>query len=503
MGWNGSGVVELTQDFTTDLASGLPASRISASKVDDVLEDLAAAIEATLNRNGENAIAANINFGGFRITNMGAAASANDACRARQIAENTLQYAGTTGGTGNAFTITSSYVTALPAGLRLLCLANRSNTGAMTLAVNGGTAIAVKKKFDHSTDLSANDVVSGKQFEVFYDGTFFVLINGPGLTDLMTSDLGVTVQDYAVSLDAIAALTPANDRVPYYTGANTAALATLTSFARTILDDADAATARTTLGVGAGDSPSFAGATIAALSATTATITTLTSTTANLTAIEVGNADTTLARASAGDIQVEGNRIFRVGGADVPVADGGTGASTASAARTNLELGTLATQNADNVAISGGLVTGALYRATAQATTSGSSVDFTDIPAGVKRIDIVFDSVIGSSTLGVQLGDAGGIETTAYSAYSLTLAESDAITYSSSTTSMNVRSGQATGRMTLLNISGNIWISDHATHSGGDPFVLGAGRKALSDTLTQIRVNGGTFIAGSITVIAS
>lgn len=49
--------------------------------------------------------------------------------------------------------------------------------------------------------------------------------------------------------------------------------------------------------------------------------------------IELGHAsDTTISRVSAGNIAVEGKGIYRADGTDVPIADGGTGQSTAQAA---------------------------------------------------------------------------------------------------------------------------------------------------------------------------
>lgn len=89
---------------------------------------------------------------------------------------------------------------------------------------------------------------------------------------------------------------------------------TTTSFGRSVLAAANAAALATLAGVGTGDSPQVA-------------------------ALNVGHAsDTTITRTGAGDIAVEGNALYRAGGPDVPVTDGGTGASSASAARTNLGL---------------------------------------------------------------------------------------------------------------------------------------------------------------------
>lgn len=57
-------------------------------------------------------------------------------------------------------------------------------------------------------------------------------------------------QPLDADLTAIAALTSAADRVPYATGAGTWSLATFTAAGRALVDDADAAAQRVTLGLG-------------------------------------------------------------------------------------------------------------------------------------------------------------------------------------------------------------------------------------------------------------
>lgn len=168
---------------------------------------------------------------------------------------------------------------------------------------------------------------------------------------------------------------------------------------------------------------------------------------------------------------------------------------------------------ADN-SITPAKLTQKLTLGTAQATTSGTSKDFTGIPSWVKRITVMFStfSTNGGSFPLVQIGDAGGIETTAYDSTG-THATSGVSSTNSTSGFIIDQVGDAgvaiSGVMTLvlLDATTNTWVASGCFGGSGSyaQTAFMGGAKSLSATLDRIRlttVNGtDTFDAGSVNIM--
>jgi len=156
-------------------------------------------------------------------------------------------------------------------------------------------------------------------------------------------------------------------------------------------------------------------------------------------------------------------------------------------------------------------ITGSLKSATAQNSTSGTSIDFTGIPSGVKRITVMFNGVStsGTSNLQLQIG-SGSVTTTGYTsgfAYiNTTSANSGTLTTGIAQITTVSAATNYNASFVLTNITGNTWVSSGVYGASTSGFGgTTTGSIALSGVLDRVRcttVNGtDTFDAGSINII--
>jgi hypothetical protein len=149
---------------------------------------------------------------------------------------------------------------------------------------------------------------------------------------------------------------------------------------------------------------------------------------------------------------------------------------------------------------------------TAQASTSGTAINFTGIPSWVKRITVIFSGVstTGTSNTIVQLG-TGATPTYTTSGYLGSAATSSGATVTNFSTGFMVNNsvGAASvvhGNILIVNVNGNTWVesavlalSDSAnTRDSAGSVTLGAALTALRVTTV---VGSDTFDAGTINIL--
>jgi hypothetical protein len=153
---------------------------------------------------------------------------------------------------------------------------------------------------------------------------------------------------------------------------------------------------------------------------------------------------------------------------------------------------------------------GATYTpSTKQATTSGT-VTFSDVPAGCKMFFIALNEVSGTATSPpvpkIQLGDAGGIETTGYISTSTVTVGSDASAITDGFAIHGVNSASKhIGIFTfvLQDASTYTWIAGYSGRlDAAVTCVVSGGSKSLSSELTQIKIlDAGALDFGSVNIM--
>lgn len=153
---------------------------------------------------------------------------------------------------------------------------------------------------------------------------------------------------------------------------------------------------------------------------------------------------------------------------------------------------------------------GALIAGTAQATTSGTSKDFTGIPSWAKRITVMLSGVStsGGNNLLIQIGTSSTPKTSGY-AGGLSTGNNAIVTGSMSSgfdvSAMNSAS-IVHAQVILTSVGSNTWVMNGISqHSNQTTYGFAAGSATLTGTLDMVRIttvgSTNTFDAGSVNIL--
>ncbi len=456
----------------------------TAELADAHANDLADAINTSWQTNGDNKPTTNLTMNTKKFTDMAAGSARTDSLRIGQVQDNSFQYAGTVGGTADAITLTlSPAITAYATGMAIDFIAGADNAGATTVNVN---SVGVKAIQYNAAALGGGEIKSGMAHKIVYDGTQFQLIAVYAPTFAL---LASTSNGEGASLIGI------EDAAGNFTATDVeAALAEIyTDFASTssslgasligIEDSAGNFTATDVEGALAEIYTDFA------------------STSSSLGASLIGIEDSA-GNFTATDVEGALAEVYT----DLASTSSGLGASLIGVEDSNgYFTGTDVEAVLDELYENSGPIIG-----TEQATTSGSTVTFSGIPSGVKKVTINFVTVSISTNddFVIQLGNSGGIETTGYNTKSDNSVSGASTSTAGFIVALKNSSNNATGSymLYLQDSTNHTWCGSSTmfdTGSGG--MINSSGYKAsMTSELTQLRLlrtGAGSFDAGAVNIL--
>jgi len=454
-----------------------------------------------------------------------------------------VSWGGTSGGTANAQTVTSSSFSGID-GQTIYFFAGLTNTGSTTLAVSGGSTIAiVKPTAAGPVFLSGGEIVANNVVGVTY-------VQSTGQFQLITNDTG----GFGATATLAGAATTNLNSIPSHVVNVTGSGTTITSFgsggagasvnsvyyvtfagANTITYNATSmiTPSGSSITTSAGDSlvavylggsnwqileynyvnpPTY-------VNAQTGTTYTLLATDYNkLVTLTNGSAiAVTLPQAITANGFPNGFQTFMQNLGSTVITLTPTTSTINGASSLMIWPGGSLTLTSDGA---NWVARGNYHPITtvSAASNTGTSVTFTGLPSGIKEVIVTFAGVSWSATsndIEIEISQSGTFATGTYVSNAGLLGGASGTTYTGSTTGGYILTNSTTtiaasdliyGHATLINPTGTTWIENGLliTNAASQAGHVSAGTKAtLGGTLDGVRVNvlgGASFDAGNISV---